>query len=189
MKNSCTKTRRSRNPVRLYNGTPPGGASRQDGFTIIELMITVTVAAVLAAIAFPSFDYALANSRVRTATSDLHMSLLFSRSEAIKRNNNVTMEKNTDWVNGWDVKSGGTVIRTWDALGDVTVECYTDPAASTACGSAITFERSGRADSYVEYRLYNSSDNNIPARCVRVSLSGRAGVTVDSDADPTDGCD
>lgn len=162
--------------------------ARQDGFTIIELMITVSIVAILAGVAFPSFQYTLANSRARTAATDVHMSLLLARSEAIKRNSDVVIEKSAAWKDGWDVKSGSTVIRSWDGPDDVTIDCYTDTGGSTNCGSTVTFKRAGRAESYVEYRVYDSDNNNIPARCVIVSLSGRAGVTVDSDNNPGNGC-
>lgn len=170
------------------NRKTSGCPARHDGFTIVELMITVSIVAILAGVAFPSFEYAIANSRVRTAATDVHMSLLLARSEAIKRNSDVVIEKSVDWKDGWDVKSGSTVIRSWDSPGDVAIDCYTDTGGSTNCGSSVAFKRAGRAESYVEYRVYDSNNTNIPARCVIVSLSGRAGVTVDSDNNPGNGC-
>lgn len=169
------------------NQIPPHPA-RQRGFTIVELMITVAIAAILAGVAFPSFQYTIANSQVRTAATDVHMSLLLARSEAIKRNSDVVIERGAAWKDGWDVKSGSTVIRSWDSPGDIAIDCYTDTGGSTNCSSTVTFKRAGRAESYVEYRVYDNNNNNIPARCVIVSLSGRAGVTLDSDNNPGNGC-
>jgi len=159
------------------------------GFTLIELMIAVAIAGVLATIAMPQMNYAMQTARVRTATSDTHISLLLARSEAIKRNSNVDLERSgAAWTDGWDVLSGTTPLATQDPLPGVTVECYTTPTASSTCGSTLTYTRTGRAGSYIEFRYFNDANEDVPMRCVKVDLSGRPGVTVDSNGDPADGC-
>ncbi len=161
------------------------------GFTLIELILTITIVGILASIGLPSMNYIMNNSRVRTTTSDAHVSLLLARSESIKRNANINLVRSgADWANGWTVviASDSTLLGTQDALGDVVAQCFTNSAATVACGNTLTFQRSGRATSYIEYRFYNSSNNSIPMRCLRVSLSGRPGVTVDSNSNPADGC-
>jgi len=161
------------------------------GFTLIELMLAIGIVGILASIGLPSMNYIMNNSRVRTATSDAHISLLLARSEAIKRNVNINLVRSgANWTNGWTVviASDSTLLGTQDALGDVVTQCFTTSDASTTCGNTLTFQRTGRATSYIEYRFYNSSSNSIPMRCVRVSLSGRPGVTVDSNSNPADGC-
>jgi type IV fimbrial biogenesis protein FimT len=59
---------------------------RVQGFTIIELMITLTVAAILLAIAIPSFTYLTVSSKLTTTANDLVNALGTARSEAVKRN-------------------------------------------------------------------------------------------------------
>ncbi len=56
------------------------------GFTLIELMVTLTVAAILLAIAVPSFTYLTVSSKLTTTANDLVAALNVARSEAIKRN-------------------------------------------------------------------------------------------------------
>jgi type IV fimbrial biogenesis protein FimT len=58
----------------------------QRGFTLIELIITVTVAGVLMALAVPSFTNFVASSRVMDQTNALVAAMSFARSESIKRN-------------------------------------------------------------------------------------------------------
>jgi len=56
------------------------------GFTLIELMVTLTVAMILLAIAVPSFTYVTVSSRLTTTANELVTALTVARSEAIKRN-------------------------------------------------------------------------------------------------------
>jgi type IV fimbrial biogenesis protein FimT len=62
---------------------------RNAGFTLIELMTTVSVAGVLLAIAIPAFTNFVASSRLSEQTNELIGALNMGRSEAIKRNRNV----------------------------------------------------------------------------------------------------
>ncbi|NMG63689.1 prepilin-type N-terminal cleavage/methylation domain-containing protein [Azoarcus indigens] len=66
-------------------------SGRTDGFTLIELMVTLAVAAILAAMAAPSFRTLLANNRLSTQTNELVGAVTFTRSEAVKRGRNVTL--------------------------------------------------------------------------------------------------
>jgi type IV fimbrial biogenesis protein FimT len=66
-------------------------ASTTDGFTLIELMVTLAVAAILVAMAAPSFRTLLASNRLSTQTNELVGAITFTRSEAVKRGRNVTL--------------------------------------------------------------------------------------------------
>ncbi|HJS21578.1 MAG TPA: GspH/FimT family pseudopilin [Steroidobacteraceae bacterium] len=55
------------------------------GFTLIELMVTLSVAGVILAFAAPNFREFLLNSRMTGSANDLLTSLQLARSEAIKR--------------------------------------------------------------------------------------------------------
>jgi type IV fimbrial biogenesis protein FimT len=66
-------------------------ARRTSGFTLIELMITITVASVLLAIAVPSFNGMIVSNRVSTQANEFVAAINFARSEAIKRNTSMTM--------------------------------------------------------------------------------------------------
>lgn len=58
----------------------------QHGLSMIELLIALTIAAILAAAAAPMFSDYLVNSRLREAGNSLFSEVMFAQSEAIKRN-------------------------------------------------------------------------------------------------------
>lgn len=95
------------------------------GFTLIELMVTIAVMAILLAIAVPSFTDAALGNRLSSYANNFVASAHLARSEAIKRNAAVTLCASADgtscatangWQQGWIVLSGTTVIQRQQAL-------------------------------------------------------------------------
>ena len=79
---------------------------QQRGFTMIELLITITIAVILLTIAAPSFQSFIAQNRVESASNQLLASFAYARSEAIKRGARITVCKSSDAANcggaGWE---------------------------------------------------------------------------------------
>lgn len=75
------------------------------GFTLVELMVTIFVAAVLMAIAIPSFKHAIQSTQTSAVTNDLLADLKFARTEAVSRGNEVAVSasNNGNWNDGWKV--------------------------------------------------------------------------------------
>ena len=91
------------------------------GFTIVELMVVIVIATLLAAVATPSLSTALTNQRLRNAATDLVSALMLARSEAIKRGVDVQVAPLSpgDWTSGWRVASvvGDEQIERTESLG------------------------------------------------------------------------
>lgn len=83
---------------------------RQQGFTMVELMIAVTVLAILLSVGLPSFQAWIVNARIRTTAEAMQNGLQLARSEAVKRNTRVRFILSGT---GWTVQTdGGTPIQT-----------------------------------------------------------------------------
>lgn len=61
------------------------------GVTLLELMIGIAIASILATLAAPSFNQLIASTRLNTQTTELMSALLYARTEALKRNANVSL--------------------------------------------------------------------------------------------------
>lgn len=85
------------------------------GFTLVELMVTVAVLAIVLAIGVPSFQNAIAGNQVTSAANDFLATINMARAEAIRRGARVTVCKGgaaatqcdanaaSDWKDGWIV--------------------------------------------------------------------------------------
>ena len=136
---------------------------RQNGFTLVELMVTLAVFSVLMVIAVPSFNTQIQNNRSQALGEDFTTALKFARSEAVKRGVSVTVCASnaahtacsgdaSTWNNGWlalidnaattsATISAGEILRIWQDLpsnAQISVETTNSPSAT---GTAISFIR------------------------------------------------
>jgi len=147
------------------------------GFTITELLVVVAIAGVLAAIAVPSFNSLIQSQKVRTASFDLYASLILARSEAIRRNADVTITP-VDYPvanptphneKGWTITAPlGVTIQNQSQLKGVALT----PAPSSASAWVI-YRRTGRTGAAVApVKIDAYGETTIHARCVKIELSG-----------------
>ena len=144
--------------------------SKAGGFTLVELMVTIAIAAILLAIGVPSFQSMIASQRLKAAASTLQAYLNLTRAEALKRNATVSLTPNspTQWQTGWKIIDPGTgaVLFTTAAV-TITVS---GPAS-------VKYRGSGRVDATAESKFQFSATNTTEIRCVEVDLSGLSMVT------------
>lgn len=91
--------------------------ARPGGFTLLELMITLAVVAILAALATPSFTGVINSNRLTGQANELVAGIQMARSEAVRRNRRITLCRSTDGAtcanavgkwNAWLVAVPGT---------------------------------------------------------------------------------
>ncbi len=106
----------------MLNYSCPPSAAKHHGFTLIELMVTIAILAILATVAAPSFTPLMERWRVRGAAEELQSTIYYARSEAIKRGGGVTVTANGgSWAGGWVVASSDGTLQETAALTKVNV--------------------------------------------------------------------
>jgi type IV fimbrial biogenesis protein FimT len=109
-----------------YRQLPRFKLTNELGFTLIELMVTIAIAAIVMGLAIPSFNTAIKNNRLTAVTNDFITTLNFARSEAVKRGQRITICKSSDgatcvinttsdWSQGWMVFNNPNNNTTVDA--------------------------------------------------------------------------
>lgn len=173
------------------------------GFTMVELMVVVTIAAILVVMAVPAYTSTITRYRISTEVNGLVGDLQYARSEAVKQGINVTMCISTDsatctgntpsWAAGHVVITSpvGAFAPAAAVLRKAPAFSGTDTASDISAGlQAITFNREGYAGipSAVAWNGFTSlprpaiisvRDQNATAgvdTCILVSVIGQISV-------------
>jgi prepilin-type N-terminal cleavage/methylation domain-containing protein len=147
----------------------------QTGFTLVELMIVVVIAAILAAIAVPNFRSFIQAQRVKSAAADLHASFTLARSEAVKRATAVSVNQvASGWINGWqipDPTAVGVFIEDHPAVTDVTI------SAAPGSVAAVPYLPDGHTSADPSTLFTISATDTTTRRCIQFSLRGPTTIT------------
>jgi len=148
------------------------------GFTMIELLIVIFIAAILAGLSAPLFTQFTRNQRIKAATSELTYALTLARGEATKRNVDVVVEPHEDgWQVGWTVTADGAAepLLVHEAPG------YDDGGTrvnylSITGPDDVTYNGVGRLvaapDAPFEIESADGPSTGAKTRCVTLDLSG-----------------
>jgi type IV fimbrial biogenesis protein FimT len=171
------------------------------GFTLLELMITIAVAAVLAAIAVPNMRDFMRNNRLTAASNDLLHSFQLARSEAVKRLNVVAVCASANpmaanpacsngafsgWItfqdsnNNWGLDAGEEILQRQVVADGVTVVNDNDGIvsyASTGFANSTPGESPSSAIVICDVRGNEAIGSTSTARTVLITGSGRVRVS------------
>jgi type IV fimbrial biogenesis protein FimT len=147
--------------------------NRNSGFTLTELMITLSIIAITLSLGVPSFSTLVQTQNVRAAASDLQTSLFFARSEALKRAVDVSVvPAGGNWKNGWNVQlADGTVLRNETAV---------NTQLASMPGTTVTYQSDGHIPppALRTIKFYSPGHTQVAARCVTIDLGGRPSLVV-----------
>lgn len=80
----------------------------QNGFTLIELIVTLAIAAIVLSVGVPTFRGTVANNAMIADANRFVTSVNLARSSAVKFQRNATICASTDWNNAVPTCTGGT---------------------------------------------------------------------------------
>jgi type IV fimbrial biogenesis protein FimT len=156
---------------------------RQRGYTIIEAVITITVAGLLVAAALPSAGAWIRNSRIRTAAESISNGLQQARNEAVRRNQSVSFHlvSDADPVSMTDACALSSTSSGWViSIGSPAGRCATDrdtfvavrPAGEGASGlSVAALDNGAAAATTVTFNGFGQISNATAISCVKVRNS------------------
>ncbi|MEO8248501.1 MAG: GspH/FimT family pseudopilin [Burkholderiales bacterium] len=192
----------------LPHPSPPFAATRLSrlghaGFTAIELLVVISIAAILVALALPSFNGVIARYQIQRATEEMISTIYQARSEAIKRGGQVMMVKTAtgvgcsaptaqEWSCGWtlffDANSNGT-FDTGAGSSDIMLRSSGAPKAvnvgtTLAAGfTTRTFDRWGRSNGLGIFGFHFDSlalPSTVPNKMICMSSGGRLRTLTDA---------
>lgn len=140
------------------------------GFTLIELMVTIAIMAIIVSIAAPSISTQLANQRIRSTTATLTNALKEAKAESIIRRQNVTLT--------YDNSSNPRVIKIADTSSTPNlIASYNYDAKSTikpATATVVIFQPSKVITAAVTYTICDSNTSVTPRQ---ILISKVANIT------------
>jgi type IV fimbrial biogenesis protein FimT len=156
----------------------------QSGYTLMELMITLSIAGIVLGLAVPGMNQFIKNERLTTTTNMLLTDLMLARSEAVERNlpafvcasSDQATCTNGSFAQGWLVyvdadddgaPAAGEIVKIQQAINDISF------STTDTIGASIRFDRRGFSPTANGNISICDSRGNDYAKTLAISKTGR----------------
>lgn len=156
------------------------------GFTLIELMLTLAVVAILLTMAVPSYRTFVQGNRVASQANTLLTALAYTRSEAVKRAAVISICRSSNqsscggsWADGWIVFSDVDQDGALDAGTDTLLQAgdgLSGGSTLTAGSGFVRYAASGAAMDTTQFTLTPADCHGEMQRSIQVTGSGQATI-------------
>lgn len=176
--------------------------SRQQGMNLVEIMVVLLVIGIILGAGAPALNSTIARNNIRGETNRLIASFNFARSQAVNKQQVVTLQRKSaiskDWSQGWTIFSDSDANGNEDielAEGDVLLKDFTPNPASLSIvaddngAKWISFLPSGRLTNAVQIAICNDDNSDaITGTLLQVNLVGRITSSTIAAADKATQC-
>ncbi len=147
---------------------------KQQGLTLVELVIAMAVLVMLAVIGAPSYEKFRANDRFAVASNGFHNAYRFARHEAIKTSSTMTLKAiaTDSWKSGWKVVDAtNTELLHHDAIhSDIDI-------SEIGGGFSIKVKGMGTVDGGLKEFTIRDTVNTHNQNCLMILSSGQSELT------------
>ena len=153
------------------NSLPISLRMSSSGFTLIELMVTIAVLAIIVSIAAPSISTQLANQRVKSTTATIENALKEAKAESIIRRQNIAVIYNSaSNPQTITLQNDGDTLSTYNISDQSTLTITTINAVPVAV-TTVTFQPNKviTGDDDISYSICDSGSTNETLGRVRVN--------------------
>lgn len=158
--------------------------NRTSGFTLTELMVTVSIASILLALAVPGFNSFILDNRLSAQSAEFTGALAMARSEAGRTGSRVVVSPLASSFDGgwriWSDANGNALLDPDEAVLRIHEDLHGNTMTGTA--SPIVYLPSGFMDiSAGATRVFQLCDrrSNEKGREIRITATGRVSINRD----------
>lgn len=141
-----------------------------EGFTLIELMVTIAVLAIIVSIAAPNISTQLANQRVKATTATLVNALKEAKAESVIRRQNINVVYSSTAKTIVLQNTSNTVLSTYSINSKSTI------SISPETVTTVTFQPNKMTSNSTQV-TYTICDSNTAASARQVGVSAIANIS------------
>ncbi|MGB0360323.1 MAG: GspH/FimT family pseudopilin [Endozoicomonas sp.] len=159
---------------------------KQYGVSLVELLVSLTMAAILISVAVPSMKFFIVETRITTTADEVYGSVMLARSEAIKRQKTVSLcstldhvtcdETNSGWHYGWLIftdESEDGLLNGRDQLISRVSDLTHLISITWNRGFNLRFNSRGQTSQAGTFKVCDQESSEQDSKAIVISMTGR----------------